>query len=986
MDFSTLIWRPYFLLLHMSFISTGYRFLLIGFIGFFGFLLSALGQTQAILGVKITSEEVQRYASEHQADWLAHISPGQQRLFSTAAQLEQRFASLRQGTGVIAEQRKRLMEAADRICTTPIPAYRIPKEGAKFSTEEGWIRNLGSQLMALTLAEKIESSPTRRQRVHDLALALCHYETWGRQGKNGELRNMDLSAGMAASGVSLAYDWNRDLFTDSEKELIRKVMSERARNLLEGLYGSIFWSAWYSQNHNHVSVSGLGLAGLAFLGEIPEASQWLAGAMIDMERAAQTLPADGSSYEGVPYWGFGRASILQFIEATRRVTGSDSLYAYPSMKNAAHFRVGCSVPGLNGAIMWADARGFDVSGPQQILYCLASQYGDGIAQYLADHYPAVNGGSLLSLLYYNPAIKPVAPTQLDYFYSDWNVITSRSGWGDADYMISLKSGETNNHHTQLDIGSLSLNFGGDWLLMTSGYGLGAGGKGFYDRGGGRWNYFSNVTESHSTLLINGKSQRTDAKARGVIDHYVSGVTSMWTEVDMSMAYNEVQQARRRMLHRRGKYILVFDDVVAAEPVDVEWLAQVPPRAQRDKTSIFVEGGAGNLTIRLLGENSPFEPRTPTSSEVDVSPRRMITLASKKKGKDVRFAAMLEPLFAGEPVTLWKTSRAMAEGGMMHTTVQSDSWSDEIWHGPRSVIHFSIADKNDVGTAEAEFFAVGQTDQKLTAVVGGSVRQLRLAPLSIKVATPVDFILDAASDGAFLFDLGTTLKGSFELDNGFILLRENGEPVKIQRGQEVILDAGRYFILRNSEKLPSLKQWASALYPGHNRSSFPKAPMVNVPTSGLNSKIHWEAEAPSSKRYEYAVVTEQAQASEGKALTGFGFDSPSDSVGWKVTVPQAGAYTLKMRFSTTQTEVKFSLLVDGKLPLASAGQSMVRGQKGWGIEKYYDSTSYDWITETVTDIATGQALLIPLTAGEHEIRLANPSEPIHLDFLELVSTP
>jgi hypothetical protein len=937
----------------------------------------------------VTPEDIQKYVAGHRDEWMRKISPGQQRLFYTEDQLDKRLLILRKGDAVTAKQRTLLLEAARRICETPLPKYQKPREGVKFASEEGWIRSFGDQLVAVTVAAKLERNPIFDQRIHDMVMAACGFETWGRQGKNGELRNMDLAAGQMARALALAYDWNRSLFSDVEKEIIRKTVTERVHCLLQGLYGGIFWASWYSQNHNHVSVAGMGLAGLVFLDEIPEAADWLAGALIDMQRAAEALPADGSSYEGVAYWGYGRSYIIQFIEGTRNVTGSDALYQYDSMKNAAEFRIGCSLPGLNGTVMWADSRGFDVSGPQQILYALAAYYRDSKAQYLADQLPGAPccaDNIAWALLWRDPSVAPVRPTQADYFFRDWNVVVSRSGSGAADYLVSLKSGEASNHHTQLDLGSLEFSFGGEWLLMAPGYGLGSGQKGFFDRTGERWKFFSNATESHTTLLINGKNQRTsehpDDQSRGTIDHYLSTPGSLWTEVDLSRAYQDIQSVRRRLLHRRGKYILVLDEVAASTPVTVDWIAQVPPRARCDAHSLQIDGGLGRLKIQLLGDAAPFEPYKPYSTFVDVSPNRMISFSSKKNGQRVNFATLLEPRLAGEQSVDW-SAQSRAENDGSHVIIQSANWQDDIWIAQKDLIHFDADDKTL--SAQAAFLAVVQESRHVVSLIAGQVRFLHLGFLKIKTDTPADLATELAPGGAWILDLGSPLKGSVELSAGWTLRRIAGKSVAVSSVNPVDLPPGRYIIVRDNAKTEAALTWAET-FPDRTPAPFPLAPKPELPAINSSVKIAWEAEDSPLKRYDYAQITNQARASAGKALTGLGVDSPADSVGWKIKVSAPGMYALKLRFSSTQPEIHFAVLVDGKLPCLSAADVSIRAAKGWGAEKYFDVTNFDWISASVTDASTGHILAIPLTAGEHEIRLTNPTEPLNLDSLELSGIP
>ena len=167
------------------------------------------------------------------------------------------------------------------------------------------------------------------------------------------------------------------------------------------------------------------------------------------------------------------------------------------------------------------------------------------------------------------------PRELDARLVANDMVTTRSGWGAEDYLLSIKAGHTNRNHSHLDAGALALAFGDEWVLVAPGYGKGGGEGAFWDRSksGRRWNFFSNASESHATLLINGKNQRADENARATVTEFFS--TPEWnvTTVDLTEAYRDVSQVERQVVHRRGEYILVFDSVTAPQPVSVEWLAQ-----------------------------------------------------------------------------------------------------------------------------------------------------------------------------------------------------------------------------------------------------------------------------------------------------------------------------------------------------------------------------------------------------------------------------
>ncbi len=929
----------------------------------------------------LTKDEIRSFCEKMEPLWRGKIPPGQGRLFYFDNEWEKEIERIRSLGGTGAGYRRLLFDAADRIAAAPVLEYHPPEEMVTPSftllsaLQEGWQRGVGNEIACLALAAKIDPRENYLSKLRELVLASCRYPTWGRQGKKGEQTDMDLAAGHVVRGIAMAFDWHRNIFSAEEKGFIRETVQKRVHRLYEGLCGGIYWSNWYTQNHNHICAAALGLAGLAFFEEIPEAPEWLAGACLNFQNVGRVLDPDGSSYEGLPYWGYGRSFILQFVEGTKKVAGTDGIYKEPAFRNAIAYRLGCSTPGFGGVLMWSDSRGFDAYGPQHILYRLASQYQDGKGQFLADRLPLVPQGGAdnvaWTVLWYDPSVEPRIPTDCDYHAALWDVVTTRSGWGDGDYMLSLKSGRNRNHHTQLDAGSLSFNIGGQWLLLTPGYGLGVGKDGFFDMNGKRWEFQSGATESHSTLLVDGRNQRFDPDARGTVDRYISSPSLLWMETDLKEAYYHVQNARRRILHARGDYILVFDEITAKNPKTVEWLAQVPPDTKNAGRSLLAPGFRGSLSIQLVGEAGDFELRAPLSKNPDVSPSRLTTYASKNTGTEIRLSTLLQPVFGGQASL--QPIRASREdfdtGSRLH--LESGDWRDDVW-----MMRTSGNIPADGVRTKAEALFTRHTGKKnqLVAIAAVGATHIKCEPISLDSFRPFDLIIEKSGESSWILSMGSAFEGEFSVPETLHLFAEDGS----HAGG---LKPGRYLITRDSTTAAEVVKSLATLFPP--RQAVPEwttsvlSPLMPVPAE---IKIRQECETSPLQKHGAAKVEAISNASGGAALTSFGTESPAHSVGWKIHVPQTGTYHLKLRYCTAQPRTSLVLLIDGSAP----GQQspVLPGPKGWGAEKYWTLSNSEWMEQILSDVA-GHPLDIPLSEGDHEIRLAAPENGINLDAWELM---
>ncbi len=710
-------------------------------------------EREAVLKRLATSEKI----------WTEKISTDHPRLFFRKLDdnfLAQRFQNPDRVQKALLQ---RINDQVGLLISQPTPSYRPPESfvghgETKYSADnELWERPVGDSIVLLSFALALHDNEAIRQKLHDTVLAACGFPTWGRNPDN-----MDLPCAHIAKGIAIAYDWHSKLWSTDERACIRSTVQQRIRQLTAGLYGAHYWSRNYNENHNHVDVAGIGLCGLAFYGEIPEAAEWLSAALTDYDYVMRYSYADGSSDEGVPYWTYSVGYILIFLEGLKPTLG-DEFYRAAFLKNAISFRLNASTPGFAGTLPWGDGPNRDYYGPQHILYRLASQYRDAAGQYLANHipYPPQGDGdvSVWTLLWYDPSLQETPPREFDHHNSINDIVTTRSGWDSGDYLLTIKSGPTNRNHSHLDAGAIAFSFGGEWLIRAPGYGSGATNADFWNSTGPRWNYFSNATESHSTLLIGGRNQSIAHEARSAVEHFLSSPSWCFTEINLSGAYEGIESARRLVVHRRGEYILVADEVAAAKPVQVESLVQVPPNAASSGKSIDVASRAGKLTVRLLSPDSAFYLRTPKSVHVDVFPGKFKTLAAAATGIKEREAILLLPTFSNQPSPVQTDSIEESvpaafyriSGSTWDDVVVTSSGANPLVLSPRE--EFRRGQDTFVST-DGIAAAVRFNQDGMESVVALGARFFRAAEIAVDAHTSTDFALQRIGPHAWILDLST----------------------------------------------------------------------------------------------------------------------------------------------------------------------------------------------------------------------------------------
>jgi hypothetical protein len=866
--------------------------------------------------------------------------------------------------------RDELLKQAQQVLDRPIAPYRTPEEVTAatgqtlFDTrQELWMRRVGDELVLLSMAAVIRpDDEALRRRIHDHALAVCRYPQWGVRE-----RNQDLAAGHVARGLAVAWSWNRGLWDEADAAFIRDTVRERVNMLCTVMSGGIYWAGAYQENHNHVGGAAVGFCGAAFLADLPdEAPLWLATAQLNFEAVARHANADGSSPEGVSYWSYSAGYILQYIEGVRGIIDVEPFYAGDWLRNMVGYRLHASTPGLGGTLPWGDAVARDYYGPHHILHRLAAEYRDPSAQYLAANLSfAPQGPEVIAWnwLWHDPSVPAKPPESLDAHTPVADLVDSRSGWGAGDYLLAIKSGYTNRNHSHLDAGAIAFAFGGEWLLPASGYGRGSGDREFWDSGRGRWNYFSNATESHTTLLVNGRNQRFDSEARGTVTRFASAPRSLWTEVDLREAYEGVDAAWRRVFHRRGEYVLVLDDVVLKEAGRVEWLLQVPPSAEVGGTQAHIEGVAGSLDVRVIEPATALAARTPLIPKMDVPATRLKSYATQIEGSTAEFRTLLVPRFGGSLESLPTVKRGEGD----RYKIEGNGWSDKLVFSDTG----AVLKTDSSGVSASARLLVVRTESKQVVdvqAVAAVALALPFGSLAFEAGTPAAVAATRIHENLWVIDSDRAGTWSKKPDAAWRLSAGGKDAATVP--------AGRSLLMRGQASSADYERWQAEQVAVRTQPSLPvRENTGNLPPAPAASRVAVEAEAFSAQVTGRVDIVDKP-GNRGRSLRGFGNDSSFHTLAWKVKVPVAGTYRLRLRYCTPVADTRVSLLVDGAAPGKNALDIPLPPTGGWSVD------NDDW-RDVVLRGTDGTAVLLPLSAGEHELRLTRPSSAINLDAFELI---
>jgi len=220
-------------------------------------------------------------------------------------------------------------------------------------------------------------------------LACCRI--WGREAEGKPNASKAYAVMRLLKGVAVSYDLLYDSLSGDDRESIRSTLA--------GIGGKYY--EWYIQNpgmagagqdkhHGSVEASSFGIAALALLGEVTDASNWLE--LMVKKHTEYLLPhaltASGTQEQSSNYWASTMQYRIAFMDALRRVTGRDLFKDYKQFMGgriALAAVVGVKEPGWNEnyrSVLFGPSYGqLDYWSP--VLLYLATEYRRPIYQHLA---------------------------------------------------------------------------------------------------------------------------------------------------------------------------------------------------------------------------------------------------------------------------------------------------------------------------------------------------------------------------------------------------------------------------------------------------------------------------------------------------------------------------------------------------------------------------------------------------------------------------
>jgi hypothetical protein len=440
----------------------------------------------------------------------------------------------------------------------------------------------------------------------------------------------------------LGYDWLYHWMDEGKRRTVREALL--AKGLARGLdayRGKARWGWWTRSTHNWSQVcnGGLAVGALAVADEAPDvAAEILTSGLKCVDGAMKNFGPDGSWNEGPGYWGYTLRYTSNYMAALQSALGTmHGLQEADGLDEAGTFRVYFVGP-TNRTFNFADAR--DGAGSHESMFWLARAYEEPV--YAWHHRQRMRGEAKDVLWYVAEGQGPkAAGWPLHKHFRKDHVVFFRSAWQEPDALwVGFKGGDNRANHSHLDLGSFVLDaLGVRWAvdLGPDDYNL----PGYF--GGKRWTYYRLRTESHNTLLIDGKNQPPRAKAP--VMHFRGDRDDACAVVDLSAAYPMCKRVRRGMAMHGRRVVVVQDEVRAERGVEVLWgmVTEAKPEIENDRVVLERDGK------RLYGQIlAPDGARFDTVSANPPKPQRQQRDAVKlivrlpEKVTEVRLAVAFSP--------------------------------------------------------------------------------------------------------------------------------------------------------------------------------------------------------------------------------------------------------------------------------------------------------------------------------------------------------
>lgn len=537
-------------------------------------------------------------------------TPAHPRLFYNSASLEH----LRKWFASDAEADAALKKRGEELLAAEFISESTAKTGPGQQVSFGLPGNQMSE-MGLTLGLLYHLTGEKRyaDKLREAMFYYAGYTAWTAPGfpHRSPPWYSELDTSSFAFGYATGYDALHDFLSEADRKKLGEVMVKMAvlPILNDWVLPGTRIHSLDSMGHNWwgVCVSGAGLCALALLGDEPHAQGWIDA--IDagykqwfhyqgnvLQNRVANFERSGPSYEGLNYTNYAVQEYLHYRLAWQNTYPGKAAARMEPLEHLSRYHLHTLYPTSSGSytVNFNDSR-LDIDSTLVELLLIACGLGTAETNRFLELAHTHPQGALVSLLQQYPKPSPAAEAPNSCIYPDMGWAMLRSSWENDATLLAMKSGYTWNH-AHADAGSFILFKQGAPLIIDSGT------CAYHRR---EYSTYYRQSKAHNVILFNGSGQPESDILRGC--KFSGHLHSLIDGLGLKYIYADATGPMARWFTRNyrhwlwsGDVILIFDDVRAHEPGQMDWLLHYEGQyAARPDGGVNLKNGEAEAVLKIL---------------------------------------------------------------------------------------------------------------------------------------------------------------------------------------------------------------------------------------------------------------------------------------------------------------------------------------------------------------------------------------------------
>ncbi|MBN2270964.1 MAG: DUF4962 domain-containing protein, partial [Sedimentisphaerales bacterium] len=496
---------------------------------------------------------------------------------------------------------------------------------------------------------------------------------WDPKGSTGYRYNDE--AGMPYNYYfSRTYTFVNDLLSEAEKEICRRVMKVRGDEMYNHLCPRHLWQPYAS--HSNRAWHFLGEVGVAFLGEVEGAEDWVWFAMNVFYNVYPVWSDDdGGWHEGASYWSSYLDRFSWWADVMREAMEINA-YDKPFFSKVGYYAMYLMPPGKVGGGFGDLTAKRTARNNVPLVSTFAAQANNGHWQWYVEQMggPTQAGGYIGFIRGALPKVAAKSPDDLptSRFFAGTGQAYLNTNITDASKSVQVvfKSSPfgTQSHGYEANNSFLLWAYG-QRLLIRSGY------RDSY--GSDHHKNWMWTTRSVNNITVNGQGQgKRTAKAQGEIIAFKTTPAIDIVVGEAGAAYEPpLERFTRAIIFVKPELVVVYDRLAAKEASTFEyWLHAVNKMTVNDQHNIQVRNSDVVCDIDFL---TPASLTFAQTDQYDPNPRPRIKLrewhltgTTSGKSKGIEFVTLYRPHRAAQAAPN-KSHLEKIEGGYLLTAELSD---------------------------------------------------------------------------------------------------------------------------------------------------------------------------------------------------------------------------------------------------------------------------------------------------------------------------